>query len=148
MTVRGTLLLAMIGALLVATWPAVAQDQWAQRSTYRLGVGDRDHDRDRDRDQDRGRDHRYERPYFTPTPMPFQGSEARRWQRKLDEVWGGLPAGRGLYYRGPVFYDRYSGPAYTCPSPGARGSDLGRYRYRQGERGYRGGYNWYDWYGY
>lgn len=35
-------------------------------------------------------------PYFQPTPQPFQGSEARRWQQKLNEVWGGIPADRGV----------------------------------------------------
>ncbi|MGI5820090.1 MAG: hypothetical protein ACOX9R_18550 [Armatimonadota bacterium] len=33
-------------------------------------------------------------PYFQPTPGPFQGSEARRWQQKLDRHWGGIPSDR------------------------------------------------------
>lgn len=142
MTVRGTLMLAVIGALLVAAWPTMAEDQLAQTSTYRLG--DRDRDRDRDRDGSWG----YDRPYFTPTPMPFQGSESRRWQRKLEEIWGGLPAGRGVRHRGPIFYQPYPGPGYTYPPYGTNCDRLGCHRSWQWERGYRGERNWYDWYGY
>lgn len=152
MTVRGTLMLAVIGALLVGAWPTMAEDQWAQTSTYRLGGGDRDRDRDRDRDYERDRDHEgawgSDRPYFTPTPMPFQGSETRRWQRKLEEIWGGVPAGRGVRHRGPVFYRPYPGPVYGYPPYEIKCDRLGCHRSWQWERGYRGEHNWYDWYGY
>lgn len=144
MSVRGTLMLAVIGALLLAAWPVAAQDQLAQTSTYRVG----DHERDRDRDRDRDWGGSYDRPYFTPTPMPFQGSETRRWQRKLEEIWGSVPAGRGVRHRGPVFYHPYPGPVYTYPPYGINCDRLGCYRRWQWERGYRGEYNWYDWYGY
>lgn len=45
-------------------------------------------------------------PYFQPTPSPFQSSHTRRWQRKLEEVWGGIPADRGV----PKFDRRYGFP--------------------------------------
>lgn len=44
--------------------------------------------------------------YFEPTPQPFQGSEARRWQRKLNEVWGGIPTDR----RVPRYERRFGFP--------------------------------------
>ena len=45
-------------------------------------------------------------PYFQPTRRPFQGSEARRWQRRLERQWGGIPSNRGV----PQIDRRYGFP--------------------------------------
>lgn len=42
-------------------------------------------------------------PYFQPSPQPFQGSFSRRWQNRLNEVWGGIPADRGVPQRSRRF---------------------------------------------
>lgn len=34
--------------------------------------------------------------YFQPTPMPYQGSYARRWRNQLEQYWGGVPYNRGV----------------------------------------------------
>ncbi len=35
-------------------------------------------------------------PYFRPSQRPFQGSAARRWQRRMNRFWGGVPADRNV----------------------------------------------------
>jgi hypothetical protein len=35
-------------------------------------------------------------PYFQPSPDPFQGSFSRRWQNRLNEMYRGIPADRGV----------------------------------------------------
>lgn len=35
-------------------------------------------------------------PYFQPSDRPFQGMEARRWQQRLNEQWGGIPSDRNI----------------------------------------------------
>jgi hypothetical protein len=35
-------------------------------------------------------------PYFQPSERPFQGSEARRWQQRLNRYWGGIPSDRNV----------------------------------------------------
>jgi hypothetical protein len=39
---------------------------------------------------------RHGRTYFQPTRRPFQSSYTRRWQEKLDQHWGGIPADRNV----------------------------------------------------
>ena len=57
--------------------------------------------------------------YFEPTRRPFQGSEARRWQRKLNRVWGGVPYDRNV----PRVERRYGFPTvpqeriFVAPQP-------------------------------
>lgn len=35
-------------------------------------------------------------PYFQPSDRPFQGSASRRWQQRLNEIYGGIPADRNI----------------------------------------------------
>jgi hypothetical protein len=34
--------------------------------------------------------------YFQPTDRPFQGTASRRWQQRLNEIYGGIPADRNV----------------------------------------------------
>lgn len=48
-------------------------------------------------------------PYFRPTDRPYQSSFTRRWQEKLNEVWGHVPAGRNV--------PRPQDPRFWLPPP-------------------------------
>lgn len=114
---------------------AFALDVAAQRGSYDGRRYDDDSRFDRDRfDRDRYDRDRFgpgakfdDRPYFTPTPWPFQGSYTRGWQQKLERVWGNEPAypryrydDRYRYFNSPddrwyrYQYNTYPWPSYEC----------------------------------
>lgn len=128
---RVILTLMLIGALL-PTLPALAQDQQRPGPTIidrqLAGQGNQN-------------------PYFTPTPQPFQGSFARRWQEKLEQMYGGVEAGRGVPPpdNSPVFLPQPYDLIFVHPKYRDRCGRLGRYRIWQWQRNCPGA-SWYDWY--
>jgi len=128
---RGTAALVVIGLLLAASLPAVAQGQRQPQNVIDRRIAGEAN----------------QNPYFTPNEQPFQGSFSRRWQQQLEQMYGGVEAGRGvpppdnrriiLPPRDLIFY--HSPYRVRCDR-------LGCYRIWQWQRGYRGD-SWYNWYG-
>ncbi|MBD3291812.1 MAG: hypothetical protein GF393_02745 [Armatimonadia bacterium] len=57
-------------------------------------------------------------PYFQPSPDPFQSSYSRRWQNRLNEIYGGIPADRNIAppsQRGGTFGT--PSPIFVQPQP-------------------------------
>ncbi|MEA3402075.1 MAG: hypothetical protein U9R79_12635 [Armatimonadota bacterium] len=91
-------------------------------------------------------------PYFQPTERPFQGSFSRRWQDRLGEVWGDVPAGRGVPppSEGPVFLPQprdliFVHPPRCVPDRryDSRASSHGLWRRQQRHWGH--GWGWSGW---
>ena len=130
MRVRGTLTVVVIGLLLAAALQAVAQQEPADIVGRRI-QGRTDNPN----------------PYFQATPQPYQSSYTRRMQQRMQELWGGTTAGRGVPRQqwAPIYLPPPRDTIFVHPPrrgvrcPGSRGC------YRFDGRGYPGGWGWRSW---